>query len=69
MDRKRIIYAAGRGDRGGGRGERFNGIVCSVLFLFEEVLPLFAADTCALIPLVGKRFTTPDNPDSFRIVF
>ena len=26
--RKRSIYSDGRGDRGGGRGGRFNGIVC-----------------------------------------
>ena len=36
-----------------------------VSFIFEEVLPLFAADTCALISLVGKLFTPPANPDSF----
>ena len=41
----------------------------SVSFVFEELLPLFAADTCALLPLVGKRFTPPSNPDSFWISF
>ena len=41
----------------------------SVSFLFEEVLPLFVADTCYLLPLVSKQFTPPSNPDSFRISF
>ena len=41
----------------------------SVLFLFEEVLPLFAEDTFILLSLVGKRFTPPANPDSFWLAF
>ena len=40
-----------------------------VSFIFEEVMPLFAADTCALLPLAGKRVTPPANPYSFRLVF
>ena len=37
----------------------------SISFLFEEVMPLFEADTCALLPLVGKRVSPPANPYSF----
>ena len=41
----------------------------SSVLLFEELLPLFSADTCALLPLVGKRLTSPANTDSFQLAF
>ena len=41
----------------------------SVSFMFEEVLPLFSADTCSLIPLVGKLVTPPVIPYLFWIAF